>query len=267
MNQLAVLLPVYKDDSEELLKAAVDSLQAQSFKEFDLYILVDGPVNKLLWKIIESFFGKFVFITAFKENRGLPSVLNDGINICEKKKYDFVARMDADDIAHPDRFRKQINYLNNHLEVDLVGTQAFLINNESKIIGEKYVALRTNFNQLLRRIDVIHPSTMFRIAFFKKFGYYNPYYKNSQDMDLWLRATSKGAIIHNINEKLYYLRFDAEVIKRRKRGQFYRIKIKKQYFSDWRYLIAILPNLLVIACPAFILKIILKLKTNKPGLG
>ncbi|MFW6249108.1 MAG: hypothetical protein ACOC4J_04995, partial [Bacteroidota bacterium] len=126
----------------------------------------------------------------------------------------------------------------------------------------KRVDQTTDFNKLLKKIDVIHPTVMFRKDFFEKFGYYDPAFRHAQDMELWLKATRKGAVIKNLQEELYYLRFDRKTIQRRKNGQRYRIQIKKKYLKGWHLYRSLIPNYLVLYLPDFFLNLILRMKTR-----
>lgn len=94
----------------------------QTYKDFHIYIGVDGPVGddiKLYFKLIDE--QNKVSIVWFRENRGLACVLNDLLDICFKEGYEYIARMDADDISVYSRFEKQIKYLEAHPEIDVVG--------------------------------------------------------------------------------------------------------------------------------------------------
>ena len=198
----------------------------------------------------------------FSENRGLPSVLNDSIKSCIKKGYEYIARMDADDICAPERLEKQISYLKANKTVSLVGTQVFLIDNYGSVIGKKFVNTEATYESLYKRIDINHPTVLFRSSFFENYGFYNSFYKNAQDWDLWLRATKQGAVLHTINEPLYYLRYDKDVVKRRKKGQKYRIHIKLKHFSKGRAILGIISNIAVLLMPGFILGFFLNLKNK-----
>ncbi len=138
-----------------------------------------------------------------------------------------------------------------------------MIDNEGKVLGEKRVALQATFKSFLKRIDVVHPTIMFRAVFFEKYGYYDSLYKKAQDMELWLRATYKGAVVHNIDETLYLYRFNRNFVLRRKKGQRYRIKIKKKYLHGIPLFISLISNYLVIITPSFLLSVILKIKFKK----
>ena len=106
----SVLMSVYKNDDPNFFEEALNSISTnQSFKPKQVVIVEDGPVNSIIDDVIEKVKiknKKIEFtILSKKKNEGLASALNDGINLC---KYDWIARMDSDDISVDDRFEKQI---------------------------------------------------------------------------------------------------------------------------------------------------------------
>ena len=123
MDKLAVILPIYKNDKVPYVRLSLDSILHQTYKgENKLIIGVDGPVGNDLAACLKEYEQKAnVFIQWFPENRGLAIVLNDLLDICFKEGYEYIARMDADDISTPDRFEKQMAYLQIHPEIDVVG--------------------------------------------------------------------------------------------------------------------------------------------------
>ena len=122
MNKIAIILPVYKKDKDVYLAGAVGSILKQTYNDWHLYIGVDGPVGDKLKKKLEEYeVLSNVSIILFEENRGLACVLNDLLDICFRDGYEFIARMDADDMSLPDRLEKQIAFLKVHPKVDVVG--------------------------------------------------------------------------------------------------------------------------------------------------
>ena len=118
----SVLISVYKKEKAEYLKQALQSVINQTLKPTEIVIVKDGPLTKELDDCIEDFQkqnSKLFKILSFKENRGLGLALRDGVKVC---KYEYIARMDSDDISKPDRFEKQFNYLQKHPEIALLGT-------------------------------------------------------------------------------------------------------------------------------------------------
>ena len=122
MKKIAVLLPVYKNDSIDFLYKSIRSILSQGNVFFHVFIGVDGPVGDELRKALENIAeDKRVEIIWFETNRGLACVLNDLVALSKESGHDYYARMDADDIALPDRFEKQVKFLEDNTEVDVVG--------------------------------------------------------------------------------------------------------------------------------------------------
>ena len=118
----SVLMSVYKNDKLEFLKAAIESILKQTVKPNEIVVVVDGPVETEIVQLLQNYETK---IKCFKlvfleENLGLGNALEVGLNHCS---YDFVARMDADDISVEDRFEKQIKAFQEEKSLSIVGGQ------------------------------------------------------------------------------------------------------------------------------------------------
>ena len=135
MDQLSVLFPVYAGDIPKNIRLALDSVLYQSVRGLGTEVLVgvDGPVGEDVYSCLKQYeLNKNVRTIWFPVNRGLAVVLNDLLDICLKEGRVFVARMDADDISLPDRFNKQVDYLINHPDIDVVGGAIHEIDEEGK---------------------------------------------------------------------------------------------------------------------------------------
>lgn len=96
MKKIVVILPVYKNDKVPYIKLSFDSILNQTYKDTDLFIGVDGPVGKDLEECLKKYEqDERITVEWFKENRGLAIVLNDLLDICFEKGYEYIARMDA----------------------------------------------------------------------------------------------------------------------------------------------------------------------------
>ena len=140
MKKIAVILPVYKNDKVPYIKLSFDSILNQTYKDTDLFIGVDGPVGKDLEECLKKYEqDERITVEWFKENRGLAIVLNDLLDICFKKGYEYIARMDADDISTPKRIEKQMAYLLQHPEIDVVGGAIEEIDENSESRGKTII--------------------------------------------------------------------------------------------------------------------------------
>lgn len=232
INKIAVILPVYKNDNNNYLNLAVESVVCQTFKDIHIYVGVDGPVGndladylKLLKKQSQ------ISVVWFEENRGLACVLNDLLDICFKEGYEYIARMDADDISMTDRFEKQMAYLETHPEIDVVGGSINEIDEEGKNRGKTiiYPAGPKDCRKFFsRRNPHAHPAVLFKKSFFEKLGgkKYRPEYRQNQDTMLWYDGMMAGTQHANIPDVVLNFRMTDAMFKKRRNGWAF---AKKQF--------------------------------------
>lgn len=220
---IGVLLPVYIKDRPEYLKLAIDSILDQSYYDIKLFIGVDGPISEELSNIIDDYSKKErVRVIRFEKNRGLAMVLNDLLIIADEDGLQFFARMDADDISVPDRLEKQLKYLRDHPEVDVVGGAVAEINEKGEYRNKTIIFPETHAECIAffaKRNPHAHPAVMFRRSFFEKAGcMYRPEYRQNQDTMLWLDGIKKGTKHANIPDIVLKFRFTDTLFKKRRNG-------------------------------------------------
>jgi|WetSurMetagenome_2_1015567.scaffolds.fasta_scaffold00889_15 glycosyltransferase involved in cell wall biosynthesis len=260
-NKLAVLLPIYEKDEPHFLVKALTSLNLQTYTGFDIIFLIDGPISSDLEQVIVKIPEMHTIRLKFDTNRGLPSVLNDGIRYCMKIGYTYIGRMDADDIAHRDRFKKQLDFLESNHDYDCLGTDLLMIDYEDRTIGSKQnLPKKLTINILKNSCAIVHASIVFRSTFFSKFGFYDISFLKSQDYDLWLTAVRKGGILGTLNEPLYYMRVSGSLVMRRKEEQKMNILIKRKHFKYWYLQLSVWRNYLIYYSPMFIINLIIRAK-------
>lgn len=211
MKEVAVLMSVYRSDRLAYVKLAVDSILQQTLQDVELFIGVDGPVNDELHGYLESHArNEKVTVKWYEENRGLACVLNDLIEECSKEKYEYYARMDADDIALPNRLEKQLAFLKENEDVDVVGGAIEEIDETGGRLGKtvRYPLNNEGCRRYFRYHDpVAHPAVMFRPRFFEKVksGYRNAYRRN-QDTMLWFDGFKNGCVFANLPDTVLQYR-------------------------------------------------------------
>jgi len=197
---ISVIMPVY--NAEKYLVESIESILNQSLKNFEFIIINDGSKDKSLG-IIKKYAkkDKRIILLNNSRNLGLQKTLNKGLEVARGK---YVARMDADDISLPKRLEIQFNYMEDHLEIFLVGSSAIVIDGNGNRLGIfKKFNNSSRIKKKLRKVNcIVHPSVMFRnnqIAYREKF-------KTSEDYDLYLRIISSGKKITNLSDPLLMYR-------------------------------------------------------------
>jgi len=202
--ELTVVMSVY--NGEKYLCDAVDSILSQSFENFEFIIINDGSTdstNQILDRY--SKVDKRIILINNLVTEGLAASLNTGIS-CSRAN--LIARMDADDISLPSRFSTQVNFLESHPEIGVLGTYFKLIDSTNHIITEE-IAFPTDPDFIKWSFffynPLVHPSIMMRKEIITSIGGYDPKVDRSQDKDLWIRLFWKTQF-SNVPETLLYLR-------------------------------------------------------------
>jgi glycosyltransferase involved in cell wall biosynthesis len=120
--KVTVLMSVY--NGEEHLREAIDSILNQTYKNFEFLIIDDGSTDGSV-NIIRSYLDPRIRLIKNKKNIGITRSLNKGLKLA---RGEYIARMDDDDIAFPERLEKQVRFLNEHVNVGLVGGSDITIN-------------------------------------------------------------------------------------------------------------------------------------------
>jgi glycosyltransferase involved in cell wall biosynthesis len=196
-------MPVYND--EEYVGAAVESILRQSLPGFELVIVNDGSTDDTP-AILESLATSDDRIRLYHQaNHGQPATRNRLIQLANG---DFIANMDGDDISAPDRLETQINYLRQHPEVDLVGTQMEYIDPQGQPTGKPVTTTPTDPAtiawQILFGTCVFHPTWCARRETMSAEAY-DPDFRYAEDYDLISRL-SRCHTLANVDQPLYKLR-------------------------------------------------------------
>ncbi len=191
---ISIGMPVY--NCEKYIKLAVYSIINQSYQNWELIIIDDGSNDKT-FDILLSISDTRIKLIKDQENVGLAARLNQCIDL---SKGNYFARMDGDDIAHPKRLENQLEFLKRNVEIDLVGGQTLLIDEDNNIIGRNFSKLDhlgITANPAIG-FSMVHPTFLGRILWFKN-NLYNPKLKKAQDKELLMR-TYKSSKFANLNE-------------------------------------------------------------------
>lgn len=206
MSTLTVIMPVY--NGEKFLKESLNSLLNQTFTDFTVLVLNDNSTDKTS-EILDAFTKQDSRITVITKtkNEGPANLRNEGI---ERASTEFIALLDADDIALPTRFEKQIDYLKNHPEVGVCGTWfTFFGDKKEKTVRHEvsHDALKVQF---LHSCGIGNPTVMFRKSVLKGLRFEHQYVP-AEDYGLWSQLIFKTQF-HNIPESLLKYRWhDANI--------------------------------------------------------
>lgn len=182
---VSIVMPVF--NQARFLSEAIDSILGQTFADFDLLIIDDGSTDGCS-DLLASVNDSRLRVWRNERNLGITPSLKRGISMARGT---YIARMDADDVALPERLAMQAAFLDKHLEVGILGSACTIIDAEGKYLREYSVPVG---DLMIRWTSLIaspfaHPSVMFRRSFLEQYGLnYDETYATAQDYDLWTRA-------------------------------------------------------------------------------
>lgn len=222
----SVLMSVYKNDSPDFLDTALKSIyDYQTRKPDEIVVVFDGPLTKELYSVLDAFKeGKKGILKYYpqKENKGLGEALRIGSEYCTG---DYIFRMDSDDVSDSMRFEKQIAYIEQHPEVDVLGTDIAEFIESPDEENKRVRACPAEHKDIVRmgkkRNPMNHVTVCIKKSALEKSGGYKTLFL-LEDYYLWLNMIIAGCTLANMNEALVYVRvgngFDS------KRGSAERIK-------------------------------------------
>jgi glycosyltransferase involved in cell wall biosynthesis len=190
---ISVLMPVY--NAADYLDQAVQSILDQTFGDFELICVNDGSTDRSP-EMLSAWARRDKRVQLLsRENTGIVGALNAGLAAVQGE---FVARMDADDIALPARFERQIDYLRRHHDCIVLGTKAIVMDQEGSPVS--YADLPLDHATIDGRhvggkgIQMFHPSVMIRRPAIETVGGYRKDFEFAEDLDLFLRLAEAGGL-------------------------------------------------------------------------
>jgi glycosyltransferase involved in cell wall biosynthesis len=199
---ISVVMPVF--NAQKFLAQSIESILSQTEKNFEFIIINDGSTDDSE-NIILSYSDKRIVYIKNEKNLGLSKSFNIGIRAA---KGTYIARMDADDISVPERFKKQISYLESHPEIGVIGSSISVIDEKG---GKKRTLSRPTNNLFIKWTSLFstpmyHPTIMARTEIMKAHPY-DERLSNSEDYELWSRLLfGSDACFANLNEPLLFYR-------------------------------------------------------------
>lgn len=202
--ETSIIMGVY--NTANTIEAAIASIFEQTYETFEFIICDDGSTDNTsqILEKCKSIYGERLILLKNTKNQGLAKTLNTCIG---RARGEFIARMDGDDISHPDRLEKQIKFLIDNPQVAFVGSNAVKFD-ENGPYGFFRNSRQPKKEELLYKSRFIHPTIVFRRNCLNSVGGYceSDYCLRCEDYDLWLRLYAKGYFGANIQEELldYY---------------------------------------------------------------
>jgi glycosyltransferase involved in cell wall biosynthesis len=201
--RVSVVMPVY--NAARHLPQAIESILDQTFREFEFIIVDDHSTDETA--DILSRYGQLdsrIRVIRNAQNMRVAHSLNRG---CETARSELIARMDGDDISLPERFERQVAFLDAHPQVGVLGTQTVFIEKDGQFSRQAEWQKPTLHNDLvwclLHSTPLCHPSVMMRTQCLREVGGYDPSYPN-EDMKLWAEMAFITRLANLDDVLLYY---------------------------------------------------------------
>lgn len=267
MRPFSILMSVYVKDNPRFLQASIKSVVDQLVDipdgAFEFVLVKDGPLTDDLNNLIDAYcreYPRLFKIITLSVNRGLGNALNEGLAHCS---HELIARMDADDICVPGRFRKQLRFLEEHPHITLVGS---LIEEFRTEPGDLKRVRKVPFSHediisfARKRNPFNHPSVMFRKEAILNAGSYRdmPLF---EDYYLWVRIMDAGLLGANLQDVLLYFRTGNDMVGRRhgfkymqKEYNFVLSMKRLGFINQWQFLKLIVLRLPLRLLPKFLLQ-------------
>ena len=265
----SVLLSLYIKEKPEFLRECLESLKNQILPATEIVMVFDGAITpELETTVVEYTTVLPLKIIRLPKNVGMGNAFNEGLKHCS---YEWVFRMDTDDICIPERFEKQVSFIKEHPNVILFGSHiAEFNNNINEVVSYRNVPISNKAirNFSLFRTPFNHMTVAYKRDIAIEVGGYRAYLL--EDYNLWLRIIAKGYEVGNIDEVLVYARVGNNMVARRRGKQYIKgewdlyklkrkLKLQNAFWGFFTFLLRVIPRML----PTKILKRIYTfLRTN-----
>jgi glycosyltransferase involved in cell wall biosynthesis len=227
MSDVTVLIPVYAGANAVEFDRTLASLWSQTSPAEQVLVVKDGPLTPELEAVLDQHRRPALTTYSLAQNQGAGPALQAGL---ETITTTYVARIDADDVAFPERLDIQRRYLDAHPDIAVVGTAVQEFDDATlRETGDldrsltKVRSLPETHDEIARyamiNTPVNHPSVMARTEALDAAGGYRPVH-HMEDYDLWARMLADGRRFHNLPEPLTYFRTSTSQFERRTKGMF-----------------------------------------------
>ena len=216
MKKIAIVISIYKNVSLPQLEEMFNSIYQQTLGG-DIFIKVDGEVSNTITLYLQKNRKKFKYLDFRKENKGIPISYNELFEKVLALGYEYIARMDADDIMMPKRLELQYSFMEQNKEIDVVGgyIEEFGDNLNYKKIVKYPLTHDEMFKFFSKRVPLANVTSFFRRSFFEKAGLYPVSSSTNEDTLLWMKGFQVGCRFANIPEVLVRVRVNNDFFDRR----------------------------------------------------
>lgn len=224
-------MSVYKNDNANDFIDAVHSIFNQTYPPNDIVLVVDGPVPDTIIKAIDGLKAEIPVMSVIwlEKNMGHAVARQTGL---EAAQFEYVAIMDSDDIALPDRFEKQISFIESHPEVDAIGGQINeFVGSPDNVVGKRIVPLTdAEIKEYLKsRCPMNLVTVMLKKSSVENVGGYIDWYCE-EDYYLWVRMAEAGMIFANLSDDLVNVRVGKEMYQRRGGMRYFKSEARLQKY-------------------------------------
>jgi glycosyltransferase involved in cell wall biosynthesis len=236
-------MAVYAEDRIEWVTEAINSILAQTYREFMFVVVIDGDIDDDIRTYLVDIadHNDHMMLVNGKFNVGLSTCMNFVVDwvLAKNDETKYFFRMDADDISEEGRIAAQIDYLEKHQNVSVLGCALKEINEYGSVVGKRKLPLNHGdiVKFLPKRCSINHPTVAIRFDVFKNGFRYNEALLNTQDYFLWIELAAAGYQFANLGKKLLQFRRVNDFYKRRGlnksvnefKARFYAMSVLKRY--------------------------------------
>lgn len=222
-------------NGERFLRESIESILNQTFKDFEFIIINDGSTDSTP-SILKEYEKKDKRVKVlYQENRGLTKSLNRGFKLAQGK---YIARMDADDISECQRFERQVEFLDSHPSIGVLGIVSHVIDEDGNI--KRKIDHPISHGKIMEKIlgdnKMTHSSLMLRKNLLETYGYYNEKFIFAQDYELLLRLSTVTKLV-NLPESLHQWRenFSTGISRAKRQSQIVDRDIIRRMFLEKHY--------------------------------
>ena len=253
-NKYSVLMSLYKKENVDNFRTAIYSMIKQTLTPDEIVLVEDGILTEQLYNEIDKIKNNYpglITSVVHEKNQGLGLALQHGLEVARNE---IIVRMDTDDIAIPERCQLQLDYMNKHLDVSIVGGQIEeFIGDIGNVVGKRIVPITDELlkRYLKKRCPFNHMTVMFRKSDILEVGNYQEWFWN-EDYYLWIRLAIANKKFANLPQILVKVRVGTDMYKRRGGIRYFKserniqkLMLKNNIISYPRYYINVSERLIL----------------------